>query len=89
MTRLGHRWRVLKPKKNPDDIYVQETLLQVMVDEFDTVIDDGSAESVAADIVKLWEETQAGKAGSGLVVKFWRTGWKGESETSKCSRKGR
>ena len=41
-----------------------------MVDEFDTVIDDGSAESVAADIVKLWEETQAGKAGSGLVVKF-------------------
>ena len=40
-------------QKNPD-IYVQETLLQVMVDEFDTVIDIGSAVSVAADIVKLW-----------------------------------
>jgi len=52
----------------PDDIYIEETLLQVMVDEFDAVVDDGSAESVATDIVKLWEESQFGNAES--VIRF-------------------
>lgn len=52
----------------PDDLYVEETLLQVMVDEFDTVVDDGSAESVAKDIVRLWEETQAGNVES--MIRF-------------------
>ncbi|KAF9040849.1 Pre-rRNA-processing protein TSR2-domain-containing protein [Panaeolus papilionaceus] len=52
----------------PDDIYVEELLLQVMADEFETVVEDGSAESVAKDIIKLWEETKAGNAA--LVTKF-------------------
>ena len=52
----------------PDDVYIEETLLQVMADEFETEIEDGSAESVAKDIVRLWEETQAGKEES--VIRF-------------------
>src|SRR5258707_8774875 len=35
----------------PDDLYIEEMLLQVMMDEFDTIVDDGSAEGVAGDIV--------------------------------------
>ena len=45
----------------PDDQYVEEMPLQVMSDEFETVIEDGSAESVAKDIVKLWDDTRIGK----------------------------
>ncbi|KAF8590261.1 hypothetical protein K439DRAFT_1403931 [Ramaria rubella] len=41
----------------PDAIYVEEMLLQVLADEFDVVIEDGSAQPVAAAIVKLWQET--------------------------------
>ncbi|PPR04333.1 hypothetical protein CVT24_013370 [Panaeolus cyanescens] len=52
----------------PDDIYIEEMLLQVMADEFETIVEDGSAESVAKDIVKLWEETKAGN--TALVTKF-------------------
>lgn len=52
----------------PDDQYIEEMLLQVMVDEFDTIIEDGSAESVAEDVVRLWEETQTGK--TELLLKF-------------------
>jgi len=52
----------------PDDIYIEELLLQIMADEFDTIVDDDSTEMVARDIVKLWEETQAGKVE--LVIRF-------------------
>ncbi|KAF7299378.1 hypothetical protein MIND_00887100 [Mycena indigotica] len=52
----------------PDDQYVEEILVQVLADEFDTVLQDGSAEPVAVDIVRLWEETSIGK--DELVVKF-------------------
>ena len=52
----------------PDDQYIEELLLQVMSDEFETVIEDGSAEAVAVDIVRLWDETQIGK--EDLVVNF-------------------
>ena len=52
----------------PDDQYIEELLLQVMSDEFETVIEDGSAEAVAEDIVRLWDETQIGK--EDLVVNF-------------------
>jgi len=52
----------------PDDQYIEELLLQVMSDEFETVIEDGSAEAVAVDIVHLWDETRIGKGE--LVVKF-------------------
>ncbi|KAI0084167.1 Pre-rRNA-processing protein TSR2-domain-containing protein [Irpex rosettiformis] len=44
----------------PDATYVELTLLQVMEDEFDTVLEDGSAEIVATDIAKLWAEVQNG-----------------------------
>ena len=53
---------------SPDDQYIEEMLLQVMADEFDVVIEDGSAESVAGDIVKIWEETKVGT--QELVLKF-------------------
>ncbi len=33
---------------------MEEQLLQIMSDEFDADIEDGSAENVAKDIVKLW-----------------------------------
>jgi len=52
----------------PDDQYVEEMLLQVMSDEFETVIEDGSAESVAKDIAKLWDDTRIEK--QDLVLKF-------------------
>ncbi|KAI0337541.1 hypothetical protein BDW22DRAFT_1295654, partial [Trametopsis cervina] len=44
----------------PDVSYVELTLLQVMEDEFDTVLEDGSAEVVAKDIVRLWSDIQSG-----------------------------
>lgn len=53
---------------SPDDQYVEEMLLQVMLDEFDAVVEDESGESVAKDIVKLWEQTSVGK--QDLVLKF-------------------
>jgi len=52
----------------PDVQYVEETLLQVMADEFMTVLEDDSAESVATDIVRLWDETQLGR--QELVLRF-------------------
>jgi pre-rRNA-processing protein TSR2 len=53
---------------SPDDQYIEELLLQVMTDEFDVVIEDGSAENVASDIVKMWEESTVGK--QELVLKI-------------------
>ncbi|KAJ6473150.1 Pre-rRNA-processing protein TSR2-domain-containing protein [Mycena sanguinolenta] len=52
----------------PDDQYVEEILLQVLADEFETDIEDGSAEVVALDIVRLWDETRIGR--DELVLKF-------------------
>ncbi|KAF8906274.1 Pre-rRNA-processing protein TSR2-domain-containing protein [Gymnopilus junonius] len=52
----------------PDDQYIEEMLLQVIADEFDAIVEDGSGESVAVDIVRLWEETRLGK--QDLVTKF-------------------
>ncbi|KAF8127241.1 Pre-rRNA-processing protein TSR2-domain-containing protein [Boletus edulis] len=44
----------------PDEIYVEELLLQIMADEFDVVLEDDSAAAVARDIVKLFETVCAG-----------------------------
>lgn len=44
----------------PDVTYVELTLLQVMEDEFDAVLEDDSAEAVAKDVVNLWTEVQGG-----------------------------
>ncbi|KIY70950.1 hypothetical protein CYLTODRAFT_391123 [Cylindrobasidium torrendii FP15055 ss-10] len=52
----------------PDDQYIEEMLLQVMDDEFDTVLEDGSAEPVAVDICKIWDESRRGV--DTLVKKF-------------------
>ncbi|KAH8829780.1 Pre-rRNA-processing protein TSR2-domain-containing protein [Flagelloscypha sp. PMI_526] len=54
----------------PDDQYIEQMLLQVMADEFDVVLEDGSSESVAVDICKMWDETRAGGDDSLLVRKF-------------------
>ena len=45
----------------PDVEDVEETLLQVMEDEFEAVLEDGSALDVARDVVKLWDEVREGK----------------------------
>ena len=52
----------------PDAIYVEQMLLQIMEDEFDTVVEDSSTEAVADDIVKLWNQVHIGL--QDLVLKF-------------------
>lgn len=54
--------------EEPDDIYIEDMLLQIMADEFEVSLEDGSAESVAKDIVRMWLETKEGKEDS--VRKF-------------------
>lgn len=44
----------------PDMEYIEETLSQIMGDEFETVLEDDSAAQVAKDVVKLWNDTQSG-----------------------------
>ncbi|KAH9853335.1 Pre-rRNA-processing protein TSR2-domain-containing protein [Lenzites betulinus] len=45
----------------PDVGWVEDRLLQVMAEEFDTVLEDGSPEAVAKDVVRLWEEASVGR----------------------------
>ena len=52
----------------PDDQYVEELVLQVMADEFDCVVEDGSGEVISRDIMLLWQESQAGKQDT--ILKF-------------------
>ncbi|KAG9316981.1 Pre-rRNA-processing protein TSR2-domain-containing protein [Chiua virens] len=44
----------------PDDAYVEELLLQIMVDEFEVTLEDESAGAVARDVVRLFESTRTG-----------------------------
>ncbi|KAG7098995.1 hypothetical protein E1B28_000881 [Marasmius oreades] len=53
----------------PDDQYIEELLLQVLADEFDIMVEDGSAENVAREVVTMWEEVHAGR-GESLVQKW-------------------
>jgi pre-rRNA-processing protein TSR2 len=53
---------------SPDDQYIEEMLLQMMEDEFTANLEDGSAEIVAKDVVRLWEDIHVGK--QDLVVRF-------------------
>lgn len=55
---------------SPDDQYVEEMLLQVMEDGFDCVVEDGSGEDVASDIVKMWMESQMVDGKCDTIVKF-------------------
>ncbi|KAF7965773.1 hypothetical protein HWV62_41968 [Athelia sp. TMB] len=52
----------------PDDQYIEEMLLQIMEDEFSANLEDGSGETVAKDIVLLWESAQGGK--SDVMARF-------------------
>ena len=52
----------------PDAEYVEEQLLQIMSDEFETELEDDSAVDVAKDVVRMWVETHAGDSTS--VLKF-------------------
>lgn len=54
----------------PDDQYVEELLLQVMEDEFDCVVEDGSGEDVGRDVVKMWMESQAVDGKCDTIAKF-------------------
>lgn len=54
--------------EEPDDIYIEDMLVQIMADEFEVSLEDGSAESVAKDIVRIWLEAKEGR--EILVRKF-------------------
>ncbi|GJJ07825.1 hypothetical protein Clacol_002030 [Clathrus columnatus] len=45
-----------KKEPLPDAIYIEEMLLQILSDEFDVVLEDGSAQPIAEKIVELWQE---------------------------------
>lgn len=55
-------------------------LLQMMADEYDTVLEDGSAEAVAKDIVKLWDNLS--RSESLQMVE----NWEGRMQKSKGKR---
>ncbi|KAI6122384.1 Pre-rRNA-processing protein TSR2-domain-containing protein [Pisolithus croceorrhizus] len=52
----------------PDASYIEEMLLQIMVDEFEVVLEDNSAYEVARDVVRLWEDVCSGRD---ALVKEW------------------
>ena len=56
-------------QETPDDYYVEDMLLQMMADEFDTVLEDGSTETVAKDIMKLWNNI--GDPNGAQLVENW------------------
>jgi pre-rRNA-processing protein TSR2 len=45
----------------PEAEDVEERLLQIMEDEFEVVVDDGSSEVVASQIMRLWGECMRGE----------------------------
>jgi pre-rRNA-processing protein TSR2 len=52
----------------PDAIYVEEMLLQVMEDEYETTVEDSSVGDVAGDVVRIWEEVHRGR--QDIVLRF-------------------
>jgi pre-rRNA-processing protein TSR2 len=54
----------------PDEQYIEEMLLQVMQDEFEVDVQDGSGESVAADILRVWEECSSSTQPGKLLLKY-------------------
>lgn len=47
----------------PDTAYIETMLLQIMDDEFEVALEDGSAFDVAKDVVRLWNDVKEGKDG--------------------------
>jgi pre-rRNA-processing protein TSR2 len=63
----------------PDEEYVETMLQQVMQDEFEVTVEDGSAGEVAAAIIRLWTRCLAGDlAEAEAVVRRWQ-GTKGKA----------
>jgi pre-rRNA-processing protein TSR2 len=54
----------------PDDQYIEEMLLQIMSDEFDAMLEDGSAECVGKDVVKLWNDIHGKEIGEEEVARL-------------------
>ncbi|KAH7902866.1 Pre-rRNA-processing protein TSR2-domain-containing protein [Hygrophoropsis aurantiaca] len=55
-------------KPVPDEEYIETLLLQVLDDEFEVALEDGSASVVASDVIRLWAEACNG--GGELLQKF-------------------
>ncbi|KAG1766519.1 Pre-rRNA-processing protein TSR2-domain-containing protein [Suillus placidus] len=47
----------------PDTEYIETMLLQIMDDEFEVALEDGSAFDIARDVVRLWNDAKEGKDG--------------------------
>lgn len=47
----------------PDTEYIETMLLQIMDDEFEVALEDGSAFDVARDVLRLWNDAKEGKDG--------------------------
>ena len=56
-------------QETPDADYIEGMLLQMMSDEYEAVLEDGSAESTAKDVVRLWTQLQDSKGES--LVRQW------------------
>ncbi|KAA1479077.1 hypothetical protein DENSPDRAFT_90201 [Dentipellis sp. KUC8613] len=65
----------------PDADYVALTLLQVLEDEFDAVLEDGSADTVAQEIVGLYGSIARGEPAAEARVREWEARaetWRGK-----------
>ncbi|KDQ24777.1 hypothetical protein PLEOSDRAFT_1107708 [Pleurotus ostreatus PC15] len=59
----------ISQKTKSDWTYFEEMLMQIMADEFELIMEDGSAEEVGKDLVRLWEKVcGGGDAGDGLKL---------------------
>jgi len=47
----------------PDTEYIETMLLQIMDDEFEVALEDGSAFDIARDILRLWNDAKEGRDG--------------------------
>jgi pre-rRNA-processing protein TSR2 len=47
----------------PDTEYIETMLLQILDDEFEVALEDGSAFDVARDVLRLWNDAKEGKDG--------------------------
>lgn len=78
----------------PDDLpldeeEIEDLLQQIMSDEFDANIEDGSVEAVAADTVKLWKAlVQDVKAAEGVVEEMERRAAKAQKGANIQATKG-
>ncbi|KAJ8586695.1 hypothetical protein M405DRAFT_822913 [Rhizopogon salebrosus TDB-379] len=49
--------------QEPDTEYIETMLLQILDDEFEVALEDGSAFDVARDVLRLWNDAKEGKDG--------------------------